>query len=190
MPIEKISLDAIRGALSAVGDPWEAGVTSLSSLSSEEQRAYLGVNPPPGELSIAEVAQRALQNQAAMKATAIGAVSAPAAYDLRNVGGRNYVTPIKNQGGCGSCVAFGAAATVESTLRVQRGDATLAVDLSEAHCSSVTRAPGDAIVRRVGGRRRPWRTAKTRASWTRRAIRTICQTPIAADCAQTQPIVF
>ena len=98
-----------------------------------EQRRYLGVTPPPGELSIEEVARRALQLQGTIRAEAIGAVTAPTTYDLRNVGGRNFVTPIKNQGSCGSCVAFGTVATVESTLRVQRGDANLAIDLSEAH---------------------------------------------------------
>jgi C1A family cysteine protease len=128
-----IGLDAIRQALAAVGDPWEAGVTSLSVLSANERAAYLGVTPPPGEPSIAEVAARALQSEMQIRSAAIGAPGAPAAYDLRNVGGRNFVTPIKNQGSCGSCVAFGAVATVESTLRVQRGDANLAIDLSEAH---------------------------------------------------------
>jgi C1A family cysteine protease len=49
------------------------------------------------------------------------------------VGGKNFITPIKNQGGCGSCVAFGVAATAEGTLRRQRNDPNLNVDYSEAH---------------------------------------------------------
>jgi len=133
MPTDKIGLEDIQSALHAAGDPWEAGVTSLSSLPLAEKKKHLGVTPPPGEASIEEVAQRALQMQASIKAAAIAAVSAPAAYDLRDVGGRNFVTAIKDQSACGSCVAFGAVATVESTLRIQRGDANLAVDLSEAH---------------------------------------------------------
>jgi C1A family cysteine protease len=133
MATEKVGLDGIREALNAAGNPWEAGVTSLSALPPEEQRKRLGVDPPAGAASLEEAARRAEQAKAAIKAEAIGAVGAPAAYDLRNVGGKNFVTPIKDQGGCGSCVAFGSVATVEGTLRVQRGDATLAVDLSEAH---------------------------------------------------------
>jgi C1A family cysteine protease len=133
MPADGIGLDQIKAALSAAGDPWEAGVTSLSSLPPEEQKIHLGVTPPPGEMSIEEVAQRALRTQAEVRQATIGAVGAPASYDLRNVGGKNFVTSIKDQSSCGSCVAFGTVATVESRLRVQRGDASLAVDLSEAH---------------------------------------------------------
>ena len=133
MATNGIALDDIRQALKAKGDPWEAGVTSVSSLPFEEQRARLGVAPPPGELTAEQAAQRALQLQATIRAEALMAVGTPSAYDLRNVGGGNYVTAIRDQASCGSCVAFGTVAAVESTLRVQRGDPNLAVDLSEAH---------------------------------------------------------
>ena len=67
-------------------------------------------------------------------ATATGAtVGAPAAsFDLRQVSGGGYITPVKDQGNCGSCVAFGSTAAVEGTLRWQTRDPNLAVDLSEA----------------------------------------------------------
>jgi C1A family cysteine protease len=70
---------------------------------------------------------------AAPAPTAGAAVAAyPASIDLRNVNGSNYITPIKDQGNCGSCVAFGTTATVEGTLRWQSSDPNLGVDLSEA----------------------------------------------------------
>ncbi|HYD81340.1 MAG TPA: C1 family peptidase [Paucimonas sp.] len=133
MAINILSLNEIRSALSKEGDPWEAGATSMSSLLPDEQQLRLGVKPPPGEPNIAEFAQRAKQAKAEIKAQALMAVGVPAAYDLRNVDGKNFITPIADQGSCGSCVAFGAAAAVEGRLRVQRGDPNLAVNLSEAH---------------------------------------------------------
>jgi C1A family cysteine protease len=133
MVTNNIGLDLIRSALSAAGDPWESGVTSLSPLPFEEQKKRLGVVPPPGEPSIEEVAQRALQIRETIREEAISVGTAPASYDLRNVGGKNFVTGIKDQLSCGSCVAFGTVATVEGRLRVQRSDPSLAVNLSEAH---------------------------------------------------------
>ncbi len=40
----------------------------------------------------------------------------PAAFDLRNVDGINYVTPVKSQGGWGTCWGFGATAASETSM--------------------------------------------------------------------------
>ncbi len=104
-------------------------MTSVSELSSSEQKAHLGYNPQQGEESLE---QRSANAAGRAAATRIGAVGAPAGYDWRNVGGNNYVTPIRDQGQCGSCVSFGTTAAVESAFRIQRGNPSLAIDLSEA----------------------------------------------------------
>ena len=43
----------------------------------------------------------------------------PSSFDLRNVNGMNYVTPIKNQGGLGLCWAFATNAQAESLLLIK-----------------------------------------------------------------------
>ena len=40
----------------------------------------------------------------------------PSSFDLRNVNGNNYTTPVKNQGGLGLCWAFGTIGQIESLL--------------------------------------------------------------------------
>jgi C1A family cysteine protease len=43
----------------------------------------------------------------------------PKNWDWRNVGGKNYVPPVRNQGKCGSCYTFSTLTSLESRLRVQ-----------------------------------------------------------------------
>jgi hypothetical protein len=56
----------------------------------------------------------------------------PKRWDWRNVKGKDWVWPARNQGGCGSCVAFATAAGVEAHRRIESGNAGLNIDLSEA----------------------------------------------------------
>lgn len=131
---DHISLKEIEDALRQNRDPWQAGVTSMSVLLPDEQRQRLGVKPPPGEPSIEQVEAQAKQQLEQLRARAmVRGAGAPAAYDLRDVNGANFITPITDQLDCGSCVAFGTVATVEARLRKQRNNAALPVDLSEAH---------------------------------------------------------
>jgi C1A family cysteine protease len=124
------SVASIQEALRTTSATWEAGENAITALSETERARLLGVAPPPGAPTAEQMARRAPPPAIAFESDAI---AAPAAYDLRNVSGNNYVTPIKNQGGCGSCVAFGVASIIETKLRLQRGNPGLAVDLSEAH---------------------------------------------------------
>jgi len=48
--------------------------------------------------------------------------SLPTSLDWRDHSG--VVTPVKNQGGCGSCWAFSAAETLESHLAIATGSAS------------------------------------------------------------------
>ena len=58
----------------------------------------------------------------------------PAAFDWRNVGGKSYVGPVKNQGTCGACYAFAAAAVAEGVYSVATRRTGAAVpDFSEQY---------------------------------------------------------
>jgi C1A family cysteine protease len=119
-------VQAIQAAVQAAAHDWHPGMTSLMALTPAERKLRLGAVPPPGQASLAE---REAHAAAAHPPT----VGAPAAYDWRNVAGKNFVTAVEDQGGCGSCVAFGTVAAAEANLRIIRNDPTLAVDFSEAH---------------------------------------------------------
>jgi len=57
----------------------------------------------------------------------------PSHFDWRDFCGRSYIGPVHNQGGCGSCYSFGAAAAGEGTYNFATGryDASCS-DLSES----------------------------------------------------------
>jgi C1A family cysteine protease len=126
-----MELDELRAALEASRADWQAGETSLSPYELDPERIeLLGYVPGPSEPSLDEQEALAQANLESFEAEA--AHLYPEAHDWRDAGG-NFITPIRNQLTCGSCVAFGSCAAVEGTLRVQVSDATLDVDLSEAH---------------------------------------------------------
>ncbi|XP_043547496.1 dipeptidyl peptidase 1 [Chiloscyllium plagiosum] len=43
----------------------------------------------------------------------------PESWDWRNVDGVNYVTPVRNQGSCGSCYSFSSMGMLEARIRIQ-----------------------------------------------------------------------
>ncbi len=121
----------LQAAIELAGATWQAGETSVSRLSPAAQEMLCGYTPGPGEPSLAEQEQMASSKVAAFNsASAIASFGYPAAYDLRTGG---FVTDVKDQGGCGSCVAFGTVATIEATFRRQRNNPNLDINLSEAH---------------------------------------------------------
>jgi C1A family cysteine protease len=106
------------------GYDWQAGPTSLSNLDPEAQALRLGLRLEPEEMarlasSMAEEAPRV--------------VEFPTAWDWRDVEGADWTTPIRDQGACGSCVAFGTVAVLETMHKRLRQDPGLVTDLSEAH---------------------------------------------------------
>jgi C1A family cysteine protease len=122
-----MSEDEIRSLQQAIGEhghTWQAGPTSLSALPPEEQERRLGLRLEP--IHIARIAT-------AMAETPLSAAEFPGAWDWRDVDGVDWTTPIRDQEGCGACVAFGTVAVLETMLKRSLADAALQPDLSEAH---------------------------------------------------------
>ncbi|SDC85581.1 C1 family peptidase [Niabella drilacis] len=137
--MSKINVRDIQLSIARENLGWEAASNEYTALSEEDRQYLLGFVPGPHEKSLAAREEAALRSFRAFKLSAAGkgirkpkAYGYPTSFDWRNANGANYVTAIKNQNPCGSCVAFGVIATAETAFRIQRGSASLAVDFSEA----------------------------------------------------------
>ena len=106
----------VTSALTQARARWQAKTTPQSLLSDANRRRLLGAVPSPAALA-----------QVAAPLQATPPAFAPA-VDWRNHNGNN-ITPIKDQGGCGSCVSFASCALTEAMGIVERG---VTLDLSEA----------------------------------------------------------
>ncbi len=132
-----LDLRLLNSVLENVGGRWRAG-------SAAEHR--LGFVPGPADHSLEQREQIAVSNFTRFVAMSAAMAAAPPSYppavDWRNYPPNppppqplppgNYVTPIRDQGSCGSCVAFGTLAAFESAVRIKAKNPAQAVDLSEA----------------------------------------------------------
>ncbi len=118
-------LAEIKKAIQEKGARWEAADNAIFRLSPEEQRRLLGaVLETPEEI------------QKTIRVYAPPRKDLPARLDWRDVDGVSYVTPVRNQGNCGSCVVFGTLASLEARIQYDRNRPNSGIDLSEQHCFS------------------------------------------------------
>jgi C1A family cysteine protease len=114
----------IQRAIQARGSEWSVGESWVTQLKPEDRRRLLG------EMTLGETPW----DQSKQMPSILGV--APVAVDWRDKDGHNWITPIRSQKSCGSCVAFGAVATLESLVRIEQNDPTITIDLSEMHLFS------------------------------------------------------
>jgi len=118
---QDLDLVAIKKAIKDKSASWTAGENVITKLSPEARKRLCGaILVPQTESEITLKPKRVV----------------PLTWDWRNVDGTNWTTPIRDQGACGSCVAFGAIGALEPLVRIEANNPTLTIDLSEQHLFS------------------------------------------------------
>jgi len=120
------TLEEIREKIRINGYGFTVDHNWVFDMSPEEKRAFFGRRPPREAMGFR------VSDDIGPLAAHLGR-ALPAAFDWRDVGGETYIGPIRNQGACGSCYAFGAAAAAEGTYNKALGlTGGACADFSEA----------------------------------------------------------
>jgi hypothetical protein len=117
-----MTLNAIKKAIEQKNALWTPKVSIVSELTESQKKMLLGLNKPEG----LETAEKAIPGIS---------VAYPEKWDWRDASVGNihgdFTTAIRDQSGCGSCVAHATCAMIECTYDVFKGDPGKNLDLSE-----------------------------------------------------------
>ena len=121
------TLEEIRYKIDYNGYDFTVSENHISRMSEEEKATLLGKHRSrfPGK-KVVSTGPGPLIDQ-------LGKKTLPSSFDWRSYNGHYYIGPILDQGDCGSCYAFGAAAAAEGTYNWANGlyDGSC-IDFSEA----------------------------------------------------------
>ncbi|MCK3685304.1 PKD domain-containing protein [Maribellus sp. YY47] len=115
--VEKVA--RINNYLKEKGAKWVAGLTSVSELSYAERKSLYGQSVFPAAFEF--YAGGIISTETSIESTLKSATaSSPYVeeWDWRNRHGKNWISPVTNQGACGSCWAFASTGAVEAMVNV------------------------------------------------------------------------
>jgi C1A family cysteine protease len=124
----QLSITEIQSAIDNQNAQWRAEANKFTIMTAEERQRYVGALPVnPDDVAPHQILEIPLVE------------NLPDSFDWRDNNG-NWVTPVKDQGACGSCWAFSALGIVESWWRIRNNNPDLKIDLSEQYLLSCSDA--------------------------------------------------
>ena len=114
------TVQAINTEIQKAGANWQAAENPISQLPTDDRKKLSGLileshtSPRIGLRNALEDAQL------------------PTSLDWRSKDGFNWITSVKNQGMCGSCVSFASLGVTEALTRIANNNSSMSIDLSES----------------------------------------------------------
>lgn len=110
----------INQGIKAKGQHWVAGPTSVSELSYSDKMLLFGQStfPPGFEFYAGGIISTGSESTSLKSVTTSTSSPYIDEWDWRDRHGKNWITPVTNQGACGSCWAFASTGAVEAMVNV------------------------------------------------------------------------
>ena len=124
------AVNSINKNLRENNESWVAGETSVSKLSYAEKKAMFGDGSVAPQGGFEYYSGGVFGSASLMQTQSTPSTNLPSSWDWRNRNGKNYISPIKNQGTYNLCWAFASVAAVESVFNIYYND-LLNYDLAE-----------------------------------------------------------
>jgi C1A family cysteine protease len=133
--MSKANSTAIQTLLESQNAKWTAAPTYLSELEDKLKSAMLGATPPKHHAAKKSANSEGIERLAStLEGTLENTIVAfPTKTDWRNRNGENYITNVKSQGFCSSCVSFSLCASLEANVRIWKKMPNYDIQLSVAH---------------------------------------------------------